>query len=93
LKIPHQKQEQEEQERKGIDQMDELEKIFLEALTEGLKNGIKEPEDIDSKVEDQMRKSAARVAKANKALFDAHIDAGFSANYAIQIVVAQNYKK
>lgn len=56
--------------------MDELLDALLKAKEEMKDNEVQE---------------AKEIAKMNKVLFDAHIEAGFTTEQAIKIVVAQNY--
>lgn len=60
--------------------MEEFEKALLKAFD----CAIKKPEDV--KVKD----NAMKLASTNKTLFDAHIKEGFTAEQAIQIVIAIN---
>jgi hypothetical protein len=67
--------------------MDDLLKaIMMTAIADAAK---KERKPSDVKKNDEVQE-AKELAKMNKILFDAHIEAGFTAEQAIQIVAAQN---
>ena len=64
--------------------MEEFEKAFLDAF----KEVIKKPEEPKTTDCSELEAEAKIVAETNKKLFDAHVNAGFTAEQAIQLVVA-----
>ena len=65
--------------------MEEFENILLNAFKEAISNDFKKPEKEDCS---ELESDAKIVAETNKKLFDAHVNAGFTAEQAIQLVVA-----
>lgn len=71
--------------------MDEfIEMIVKAAITDAMKNGVKPSSKVQTNTGDKPDATAIAKnrAKMNKIMFDAHIEAGFTAEQAIQIVAA-----
>lgn len=75
--------------------MNEFMKMLLEkAVKEGkvhvVQIGDEPKKDVESDFIAEAKKEAAEIAQLNKILYEAHIEAGFTSEEALALVVAQN---
>lgn len=71
--------------------MDEfMEMLFKAAMQDAVKKGIEPSSAPTEPKKDDNVQEAKEIAKMNKILFDAHIEAGFTVEQATQIVAAYN---
>lgn len=71
--------------------MDDFIQIMVKmAIADAMKNGVKMPNTNNSVKDDITKADALAMAKTNKMFYDAHIEAGFTADQAILIVAALN---
>ena len=74
--------------------MDEFMKMFEKVVKEGkvrvVQIGDEPKKDAKSSFMAEAKKEAAEIAQLNRILYEAHIEAGFTSEEALALVVAQN---